>query len=189
MIKIDHFNVLGPVYDLIFREKQGHKLQELTDVRPGQKLLDVGGGTGRVSILFKDINRALIVADSAQKMLHKALEKGIDSVNSESERLPFHDGAFERIIMVDALHHVANQQQTLKEMWRLLAPMGKIVIEEPDIRNLIVKLLALGEKLLLMRSRFLSPERVASIAEKFPNNNVKIDREKGIAWITITKEK
>lgn len=189
MPKIDHFNLLGPLYDFIFRKKSGQTLLKLVDMEQGQKLLDVGGGTGRVTVLFEDISDALVVADSAIKMLIKAREKGLISVNAESEELPFQRGLFDRIIMIDALHHVADQKQTLREMWRLLAPGGKIVIEEPDINNIFVKLLALGEKLLLMRSNFLSANTIASIAEKFDHSDVHTFRKKGIAWITISKGK
>ena len=59
--------------------------------------------------------------------------------------------------MVDALHHVIHQGQTAREMYRVLKPGGRIVIEEPDIRKFGVKLIAVAEKLLLMRSHFLSP--------------------------------
>ena len=189
MPKIDHFNLLGPLYDFIFREKSGQTLLKLVDMEQGQKLLDVGGGTGRVTVLFKDISDALIVADSAIMMLIKAQGKRLISVNSESERLPFPQGLFDRIIMIDALHHVADQKKTLREMWRLLAPGGKIVIEEPDINNIFVKVLALGEKLLLMRSNFLSVNTIASMAEKLNNSDVHTFRENGIAWITISKGK
>ena len=61
--------------------------------------------------------------------------------------------------MVDALHHVINHGQTAREMYRVLKPGGRIVIEEPDIRSFYVKLIAVAEKLLLMRSHFLSPQR------------------------------
>ena len=47
--------------------------------------------------------------------------------------------------MVDALHHVADQEATIRELWRLLKPGGRIIIEEPDIRRFEVKLLALIE--------------------------------------------
>ncbi len=57
--------------------------------------------------------------------------------------------------MVNALHHVCNQQETVNELWRTLQPGGRIVIEEPDVRTFAVKLFALGEKLALMRSHFL----------------------------------
>jgi demethylmenaquinone methyltransferase/2-methoxy-6-polyprenyl-1,4-benzoquinol methylase len=46
---------------------------------------------------------------------------------------------------------------------RVLEPEGRSVIEEPDIRTFGVKLVALAEKILLMRSHFLSPIQIASL--------------------------
>jgi len=188
MSKFDHFNFIGPIYDLIFGRSKAHKIVALTDLRKDNALLDVGGGTGRVTVLYKTISNNLLIVDSALNMLRKAQEKGIRSVYSQSERLPFHDRKFERIIMVDALHHVKDQQQTLDEMWRLLAPGGKMIIEEPDINNFLVKLVALGEKLLLMRSHFLAPQKIIEMCQFSDDTTVELLLKKGIAWIIITRQ-
>jgi ubiquinone/menaquinone biosynthesis C-methylase UbiE len=188
MKTFDHFNFISPIYDHIFGRGDAQRIVELTEVKEGQTILDAGGGTGRVALLFKALSEKIIVADSAIKMLHEAQEKGMWTVNGESEHLPFSCGAFDRIIMVDALHHVSDQQKTLDEMWRLLNHNGKFVIEEPDIQNFLVKLIALGEKLLLMRSHFLKPRTIAKMCHFGPNACVEIVRKKGLAWIIITKQ-
>ena len=188
MANFDHFNLIGPVYDLVFGRKKDNEIVELADLQTGQSLLDLGGGTGRVTVLFENISQNLVVADSSLKMLFEAQSKGIKTVHSQSEQLPFISDTFDRIIMVDALHHVKDQLRTLNEMWRLLAPGGKIVIEEPDIRNIVVKLVALGEKLMLMRSHFLSPQKIAEMSQFGRDAVVHIHPGKGIAWIIIEKE-
>jgi len=188
MSKFDHFNFIGPIYDLVFSRSDAKKIVELTELRKDHNLLDVGGGTGRVTVLYKTTSNNLLIVDSAQNMLRKAQEKGIRSVCSQSERLPFRDRKFDRIIMVDALHHVRDQQQTLDEMWRLLAPGGKIIIEEPDFQYFLVKLVALGEKLLLMRSHFLAPQKIFEMCQFSKDATVELLREEGIAWIIITRQ-
>jgi demethylmenaquinone methyltransferase/2-methoxy-6-polyprenyl-1,4-benzoquinol methylase len=123
-------------------------------------------------------------------MLVQAAQKpGLRPTQARVERLPFADGTFERIIMIDALHHVANQQHTADELWRVLKPGGQIVIEEPDIRTFAVKLVALGEKLALMRSHFLSPIQIASLfqAKKSPSARSRIEVEGWNAWVVIEK--
>ena len=65
--------------------------------------------------------------------------------------------------MLDALHHVINQYLTIKELWRVLAPGGRILIIEPDIDKLVTKLIALIEKILMMRSHFLSGEKIRAL--------------------------
>jgi ubiquinone/menaquinone biosynthesis C-methylase UbiE len=90
--------------------------------------------------------REVFVADLSRGMLRRAAGKGLATVCTPAESLPFPSGSFDRIIMMDALHHVIDQRQTAGELWRVLAPGGRIVIVEPDIRKFIVKLLAIAKR-------------------------------------------
>lgn len=86
--------------------------------------------------------------------------------------------------MVDALHHVIDHADSAREMLRVLKPGGVLVIEEPDIRTFGVKLIALAEKLLLMRSHFLAPNEIAKL---FAEGEKSIRAEDGTAWVIIKK--
>jgi demethylmenaquinone methyltransferase/2-methoxy-6-polyprenyl-1,4-benzoquinol methylase len=88
--------------------------------------------------------------------------------------------------MVDALHHVCDHAETAAELWRVLAPGGRIVILEPDIRKISVKLVALAEKIVLMRSHFISPP---AINDLFLNQRKKarIEMDGWNAWVIIDK--
>ena len=88
--------------------------------------------------------------------------------------------------MVDALHHVADYRATTGELWRVIKPGGRIVIEEPDIRTGPVKSMAIIEKLALMRSHFISPVDIGASFAK-PNAQVKIEIGESTAWIVIDK--
>jgi ubiquinone/menaquinone biosynthesis C-methylase UbiE len=96
-------------------------------------------------------------------MMRYSMEKEIPCVCAPAERLPFLSNSFDRVIMRDAFHHVHNQATTCEELWRILIPGGRIIIIEPDIDKFPVKLIALGEKLLLMRSHFFSGERIQKL--------------------------
>jgi len=187
MSGFDHFNLISPIYDLVFGRHVDHTMVAKADLQPDQKLLDVGGGTGRVTALFAEVSSDLLIADSAISMLRRAQEKSLRTVNTHSEKLPFAAQTFDRIIMVDALHHVADQQETLNEMWRVLAVGGKMVVEEPNKKNFIVKLIALGEKILMMRSHFLLPEEIVRMCQFDPSAEIETHFERGNAWIIIAK--
>jgi demethylmenaquinone methyltransferase/2-methoxy-6-polyprenyl-1,4-benzoquinol methylase len=165
----DHFNFLAPWYDRVFTgEGQGLR-EELLDLRPGLSLLDAGGGTGRISVRLVCQGCLKVVADVSPGMLVEAAGKpGLAPVRAMSERLPFAASTFDRVLMVDALHHVADQQETAQQLFAMLKPGGRLLIEEPDVRKLAVKLIAVGEKLLLMRSHFLRPDRIAALFSKLP---------------------
>ncbi len=119
-------------------------------------------------------------------MLAEARGKGLIGVNTPAELLPFADETFERIIMVDALHHVMSQSETVSELWRTLKPGGRLVIEEPDVRTWQVKIVAVVEKLALMRSHFLSPEKIAALFP--PGAKIKIETAGYNAWVIVEKE-
>jgi demethylmenaquinone methyltransferase/2-methoxy-6-polyprenyl-1,4-benzoquinol methylase len=88
--------------------------------------------------------------------------------------------------MVDALHHVHHQSRSVLELWRVVKPGGLILVEEPDIHTLAVKVVAVAEKLALMRSHFLSPEAIVAL---FPEQRAQkaVIRDGFNAWLTIRK--
>lgn len=180
---LDHFDIIAPIYARATYSAL-EKMRELGGLPVQGRLLDIGGGTGRVAAaLLKDVED-VVIADVSMGMLRQAPRSALTPVCSHSESLPFPDNYFERVIMVDALHHVIDQPASAREMLRVLKPGGRIIIEEPDINVFAVKLIALAEKLLLMRSHFLSPVQIASL---FPSGSAKIFSEDSSAWVVISK--
>lgn len=164
----DHFNLIAHLYDRAAIFIPSDILLDALDLHPDIRLLDAGGGTGRVSASLRSQVREVVVADVSHGMLAQASGKGLPSLCAPAEFLPFATGTFERVFMLDALHHVHNQRDTIAELWRVTAPGGRVIIVEPDICHFAVKLIAVGEKLLLMRSHFLSGENIASLFAQQP---------------------
>ena len=183
----DHFGFLAPFYEKFIKPKSPDQLIRLLDLPGSGMLLDVGGGTGRVSsFLINEVDQ-VVLADLSEKMLLQSHAKeGLEPICSHAEKLPFPDDSFDRVLMVDALHHVCDQKETAQELWRVLKPGGMIIIEEPDISHWAVKLVALGEKIALMRSHFLSPSQIKDLYAVH-TNQVQLHREGHIAWIMIRK--
>lgn len=183
----DHFDFLAPFYDNVITAKPPQRLRELLDISPGMKLLDAGGGTGRIAQFLVGQAHQLVLADTSRRMLEKSQEKpGLLQVNAATESLPFRPDYFDRILMVDALHHVSDQPQTANELWRVVKPGGKIVIEEPDIERLVVKLVAAAEKIALMRSHFLSAVQIGAMFSQ-ASARIKIHREEHLIWVVVEK--
>ncbi len=184
---LDHFGLLAPFYEKLIPLQDDKPLWEYLQLPVDGPLLDAGGGTGRVAVTLKDSAPQVVVADESFKMLREAVRKdGLQPVGTQTERLPFPEGTFVRVLMVDALHHVDDQRRTLAELWRVLAPGGLLVIEEPDIRTWSVKWIAVMEKVTLMRSHFLPPSRIVDL---LPVNGDAVDvhTEGFNAWIVARK--
>jgi demethylmenaquinone methyltransferase/2-methoxy-6-polyprenyl-1,4-benzoquinol methylase len=157
MSRLDHFGLIAPFYDRIFAGFDPARLIDLLAL-PADRLLDVGGGTGRVTDALANLATRAVIADVSRGMLSAARGKPRLSPSlASAERLPFADGSFDRVLVVDALHHFADQRRAAQELVRVLAPGGRLVVEEMNYERLPVKLVALGEKLLLIGSRFYRP--------------------------------
>lgn len=183
----DDFGWIAPIYHRAGTYSSLDTLMDLAGLPVEGRLLDAGGGTGRVAEALRGQARQIVVADLSLGMLHFAVSKpGLQAAAAQSERLPFPDATFERVIMIDALHHVVGQAETARELLRVLKPGGRIVIEEPDIRTFGVKLVALGEKLLLMRSHFFAPDQIAGL---FDSASTRVTAKDSSAWIVVQKAK
>lgn len=161
---IGHFDLLAPIYDWVIPPPDPERLRELLRLPTRGRMLEAGGGTGRVSSALTSLVGALVVNDLSAPMLKEAQEKGeLLPVQSYVEKLPFPDASFSRVFAVDAFHHFNDHRAAVGELLRVLRPEGRLVIEEPDIRRFPVKVIALLEKLALMNSHFLSGERIRSL--------------------------
>jgi len=118
----DHFDLLAPIYDRAIPFSRLEIMKRIVELPVDGLLLDACGGTGRVAAALKPFVKTVMVDDLSQGMLEQAKGKRLVCIQSLSEDLPFNKATFDRIIMVDALHHVINQIGTVTELWRVLKP-------------------------------------------------------------------
>ena len=183
----DHFDILAPIYERVIPAAATESMLRELDPTPDCRLLDAGGGTGRVSGFLREHVDSVVLSDISMGMLKQASKKNdLQPTCALTETMPFSDDFFDRILIVDALHHVADQAKTARELWRILKPDGRIVIQEPDIRTFAVKLIAVAEKLALMRSHFLAPQAIIDLFP-FKGADVDVRAEDFNVWVIVKK--
>jgi len=189
-VPFDHFGLLAPLYERFIRPPQMENLLRAADLSHDDRLLDVGGGTGRVSQLLAPAVHEIWLADVSVGMLEEAKAKrvGLIPCVCRAEALPFPCDAFTKVIAVDSFHHFRTYQAAASELLRVAAPGGRIVVEEPDIRRLGVKLVALGETLALMRSRFHRPDGIVRLFRSVSCDvAVSVIEEGHTFWVVVDK--
>ena len=184
---LDHFDILAGVYENAIKLRDTEIWIRMAVLPTQGKLLDIGGGTGRVARALAPYTSGVIISDLSFGMLSQGKKQTmLNQTQAAAEQLPYPDNYFDRVIMVDAFHHIIDPQETAQEMWRVTRPRGRIIIEEPDIRSPLIWLVAFIEKIALMRSRFISPPKIAN----FFNSDISrigIYRAGYSAWILIDK--
>ena len=106
--------------------------------RPGQRLLDVAGGTGDVA--FRFLKRApeatAVVCDMTTAMLEAGQLRRepeaarVDWVEGDAMALPFADGTFDVYTISFGIRNVTRIPDALREAYRVLRPGGRIMVLE-----------------------------------------------------------
>ncbi len=182
--KNDDFKLLAPIYERFIHQRKSIPWMDRIRSRKPISLLDIGGGTGRITQNFQDIVTKLFLADFSLPMLLAANNKQLfNETCCMVEKLPYAPESFDCIIMVDAFHHVINQQEALDEVFRTLTTTGIFILEEPGIDHWQVKIISFFEKIAGMRSRFF---RVQEILRMVNQSNIKIEiHNDGINYFII----
>lgn len=115
----------------------GPIVAEAAAVGPGQRVLDVGCGTGAATLAAADrVGRggAVVGLDASPEMLAVARRKdaAVDWREGRAEALPFPDGSFDAVVSQFAMMFFADAPAAVREMLRVLRPGGRLVVAVCD---------------------------------------------------------
>jgi SAM-dependent methyltransferase len=107
---------------------------ESAGLRPAERVLDLGCGTGNAALLAAEHSREVTGVDPASRLLEIARtraareEKKVTFLHGEAASLPMDDSAVDVILSVFALIFAPDPDAAAAEMARVLAPGGRIVL-------------------------------------------------------------
>ncbi|WP_374401194.1 bifunctional demethylmenaquinone methyltransferase/2-methoxy-6-polyprenyl-1,4-benzoquinol methylase UbiE [Niveibacterium sp.] len=112
---------------------------DIANVRPGERVLDVAGGTADLSLAFAkrvgdtgqvwltDINHAMLAVGR-----DRVLDKGFNlpTAQCDAEKLPFASDSFDLVTVAFGLRNMTHKDVALAEMRRVLRPGGRLLVLE-----------------------------------------------------------
>jgi ubiquinone/menaquinone biosynthesis C-methylase UbiE len=107
-----------------------HMIDRLVTPDGSKRVLDIGSGAGN---MFHHLARygPVVGVDNNPKPLAVARERGYDVREGLAEDLPFDDGAFDLVALLDTVEHCEDELTILRESYRVCAPGGHLVITVP----------------------------------------------------------
>ncbi|MCL4536277.1 MAG: methyltransferase domain-containing protein [Nitrospirae bacterium] len=197
----DEFNKMAWIYDpavsligAIFggEKRIRRKILRLADIKVGDKVLDIGCGTGTSALIIaRDVGDKgeVVGIDLSEKMLDIAKRKidrsgfhNVTFLKANAEDITYHDSYFDKITAFAVLHEMNHEGRinTLREIYRLLKLEGKALIADYDLPEKIGGILLTG--LLL---RMFEGETARDMIERGIDSEIK---EAGVNLRIVKKE-
>ncbi len=136
---------LTPLYDPLLRlhmreRKWRSRFVDQMEIQPGLHILDIGSGTGTLTVLVKERwpSAEVVGIDPDPQILGIARRKAersrveIRFDVGYADQLPYSDASFDRVVSSLVFHHLAHETKVLalQEAWRVLRPGGELHIAD-----------------------------------------------------------
>ena len=137
----DNYDLMNDLMSMGIHRAWKHFTLELAAVRPGERVLDLAGGTGDLAagfarragpdgrVLLSDINPAML-AHGRDRLIDAGIVDNVDYCLANAERLPFADDTFDCVSIGFGLRNVTDKPAALAEMRRVTRPGGRAIVLE-----------------------------------------------------------
>ncbi|WP_022949338.1 bifunctional demethylmenaquinone methyltransferase/2-methoxy-6-polyprenyl-1,4-benzoquinol methylase UbiE [Methylohalobius crimeensis] len=137
----DSYDLMNDLMSFGVHRLWKHLTIHLSNVRYGERVLDLAGGTGDLTRLFRprvgdggevilaDINAAML-RRGRDRLTDEGLIRGVRYVQVDAQYLPFADETFDCVTIGFGLRNVTDKNKALQAMYRVLKPGGRLLILE-----------------------------------------------------------
>lgn len=137
----DKYDVMNDLMSLGIHRLWKRFAINLANLRPGERVLDLAGGTGDLTsrmlprvgpgglVVLSDINASML-GEGRKRLLDEGALGTVAYAQLDAEQLPFPDHSFDCITIGFGLRNVTDQPRALAAMFRALKPGGRAIILE-----------------------------------------------------------
>jgi demethylmenaquinone methyltransferase / 2-methoxy-6-polyprenyl-1,4-benzoquinol methylase len=137
----EHYDIMNDLMSMGVHRIWKRIAVQLSNVRKGEKVLDLAGGTGDLTTLFEkrvgeegnvvlaDIN-AQMLRTGRNRLIDRGLIGNVQYTQVNAECLPFANESFDCVCIAFGLRNVTDKDAALRSMYRVLKPGGRAIVLE-----------------------------------------------------------
>lgn len=119
----------------VLKQAKLKRISEALGEVEGKTCLDLGSDNGVISYYLRKLGGTWSSADLTEQAVSSIRSLVAERVElCSGERLPFKDGEFDLIVVVDMLEHVEDDKRFVEELYRVAAPQARLIINAPNLK-------------------------------------------------------
>ncbi|MFH1537449.1 MAG: class I SAM-dependent methyltransferase [bacterium] len=117
-------------------EEKSNSFEKIAPIWPdgfsGSEILDIGCGTGHISVELVTRGFSVTGVDLMHAALRRASSKGLAAVAADAQALPFGDDCFDAVLALDVIEHLFNPYLLMSEVRRVMKDDGIFILQVPN---------------------------------------------------------